>query len=71
MVSTIASVTDSLYCLFVCIVSYAEMSPSEKNPISHRGRSLDLMKKYFAEHPNALQMTESETSEPEEKKQKV
>uniref|UniRef100_A0A7S4CSV4 Inosine triphosphate pyrophosphatase n=1 Tax=Eutreptiella gymnastica TaxID=73025 RepID=A0A7S4CSV4_9EUGL len=34
--------------------TYAEMSPEAKNSISHRGKSLELVKKYFSEHPEVL-----------------
>lgn len=34
--------------------TYAELDKEIKNKISHRGRSLEKVKEYFREHPDAI-----------------
>lgn len=35
--------------------TFAEMEKTQKNKISHRSRSLELVKEYFAKHPEFRQ----------------
>ena len=41
-------------------LTYAELSKEIKNQISHRARSLDMMKTYFAQNPDILRVKQGE-----------